>query len=139
MSAHDNLLFIDSNKYLDLFRTDKGKKLLAPLGEQVEYIFITKQVVDEVLRNKIQVAAEFLGQKSKGLKLQTFSVPDHLSGSAGGQASPVLDHMREIGDKITQVNREVAARRIEYMASLSGPQRELESRALCSGYRAGRA
>ena len=33
MLTEDALLFIDSNKYLDLYRTDKGKKLLAPLGE----------------------------------------------------------------------------------------------------------
>ena len=28
MSAHDNLLFIDSNKYLDLFRTDRARSYL---------------------------------------------------------------------------------------------------------------
>lgn len=64
MSADDTLLFIDTNKYLDLYRTDKGKKLLAPLGEQVDYIFVTQQVVGEVQRNKILVAAEFLRQKT---------------------------------------------------------------------------
>lgn len=29
----DALLFIDANKYLDLYRTDKGRKLLTPLSE----------------------------------------------------------------------------------------------------------
>jgi hypothetical protein len=38
MSADDALLFIDANKYLDLYRTDKSKKLLAPLGEQVDSV-----------------------------------------------------------------------------------------------------
>jgi hypothetical protein len=79
MPANDSLLFIDSNKYLDLYRLDKGKKLLAPLGEQIEYIFVTQQVVDEVQRNKILVAADFLRNKSKELKLPTFNLPDHLS------------------------------------------------------------
>src|SRR5262249_9344787 len=80
MPAEDALLFIDANKYLDLYRTAKGKKLLAPLGEQVDYIFVTRRVVEEVQRNKILVAAEFLTKQFRKLKLQPFSAPDHLHG-----------------------------------------------------------
>jgi len=92
MSADDALLYIDANKYLDLYRTDKGKKLLAPLGEQVEHIFVTQQTVDEVQRNKIHVTATFLAEKFKSLKLQTFNVPDHLSGSSEGRSKQILNH-----------------------------------------------
>lgn len=90
MPADDVLLFIDANKYLDLFRTDKGKKLLAPLGEQVDHIFVTQRVVDEVQRNKIPVAADFLAGKFKELKLLTFNVPDHLAGTDSGQGTTIL-------------------------------------------------
>jgi hypothetical protein len=95
MPADDALLFIDANKYLDLYRTDKGKKLLAPLGEQVDYIFVTQQVVNEVQRNKIQVAAQFLTQKFKEIKVQTFGVPDHLSGTSVGQGKDIPQQMSE--------------------------------------------
>ena len=73
MSAEDALLYIDANKYLDLYRTDKGKKILGPLAEQIEHIFVTQQTVTEVQRNKIFVAATFLAEKCKALHLQTFN------------------------------------------------------------------
>ena len=107
MPAEDALLFIDANKYLDLYRTDKGRKLLAPLGEQADHIFVTQRVVDEVLRNKIVVAVSFIEEKFKKLKLQTFNVPDHLSGTSAGQSETILKQMSEIAQKITKVNDEV--------------------------------
>jgi hypothetical protein len=93
MPADDSLLFIDANKYLDLYRTDSGKKLLAPLKEQADYIFVTQQVFNEVQRNKILVAAEFCKQKYKELKLQTFNLPDHLSSTSIDQRKDILQQM----------------------------------------------
>ncbi|MBX3416767.1 MAG: DUF4935 domain-containing protein [Pirellulaceae bacterium] len=125
MPAEDALLFIDANKYLDLYRTDTGKKLLAPLGEQVEHIFITQQFVGEVQRNKIQVAAEFLRQKSKGLKLQTFNVPDHLSGTITGQAKDILELMNDIGRRVKSANEEVDALALGIMEQISCSEDEV--------------
>lgn len=125
MSADDALLFIDANKYLDLYRTDKGRKLLAPLGEQAEYIFVTQQVVHEVQRNKILVAAEFLGKKSKELKLQTFNVPDHLSGTSRGQGKHILQRMSEIVQNIKKVNEEVDALALGIMEQISCSEDEV--------------
>ena len=125
MLADDALLFIDANKYLDLYRTDKGKKLLAPLGEQVGYIFVTQQVVDEVQRNKIFVAAEFLSQKFKELKLQTFNVPDHLSGTSAGQGMGILQQMSEIVQKIKKANDEVDALALGIMEQISRSEDEV--------------
>lgn len=107
MSANDALLYIDANKYIDLYRTDKGKKLLGPLSEQIEHIFVTQQTVNEVQRNKVLVAATFLAEKFKLLKLQTFNVPDHLSGSSEGQGKQILQGMSEIVEHIKNVNNEV--------------------------------
>jgi hypothetical protein len=109
MSADDALLFIDANKYLDLYRTDKGKKLLAPLEEQVDYIFVTQRVVDEVQRNKIQVAADYLAAKFKELKLVTFNVPDHLTGAEAGQGEGILNEMGDVSKRLKRVNSEVDA------------------------------
>lgn len=105
MSVEDAFLFIDANKYLDLYRMDKGKKLLAPLGELADHILVTQQVVNEVQRNKIQVAADHLRQKV--MKLQTFNVPDHLCGTSADQGHDILSGMKEIVQKIKTVNREV--------------------------------
>lgn len=45
MPEVDALLLIDANKCLDLYRTDKGRKLLAPLSGQAPYILVTQQIV----------------------------------------------------------------------------------------------
>ena len=129
MPADNALLFIDSNKYLDLYRTDKGKKLLAPLGEQVDYIFVTQQVVSEVQRNKISVAANFLGPKFKELKLQTFGVPDHLSGTNAEQSKAILEQLKEVGLKAKQTNDEVEALALGIMEQIRCSEDEV-SRAL---------
>jgi hypothetical protein len=119
MPANDALLFIDANVYLDLYRRDKGKKLLAPLIEQVDYIFVTQQVVAEVQRNKISVAAAFLLQKFKELNLQTFDVPDHLSGTVDGQNKDILNQMREIKKSVEKVNKEINALALGIMEQIS--------------------
>ena len=119
MSADDALLFIDSNKYLDLYRTDKGKKLLSPLCEQVDYIFVTQRVVDEVQRNKIQVAADYLAAKFKELKLITFSVPDHLTGVEAGQGVGILQEMGNVSNRLKKVNSEVDALALGILEQIS--------------------
>ena len=77
-AADDALLFIDANKYLDLYRTDRGRLLLSPLREQLDYIFVPQQVANEVQRNKVLVASRFLTEKFGALKSRNFNVPDHL-------------------------------------------------------------
>ena len=57
MAADDALLFIDANKYLDLYQVVNGRAVLAALGEQADHILITRQVVDEVMRSKTRVMA----------------------------------------------------------------------------------
>jgi PIN domain len=125
MSANDSLLFIDANKYLDLFRIDQGKKLLAPLGEQIDYIFVTQQVVNEVQRNKILVAADFLRKKSKELKLQTFNLPDHLSNTSIDQRNDILKGMSEIAQKIKDMNAEIDALVLGLMKQISCSEDEV--------------
>jgi hypothetical protein len=71
MDRVNTLIFIDANQYLDLYRSIEGKKLLGLLQEQRDYIFVTKQVVEEVQRNKLQVMAEFLIKQFEQLKVRT--------------------------------------------------------------------
>jgi hypothetical protein len=73
------MLFIDANQYLELYRTVSGRKLLAAIEEQRKYIFVTTQVVDEVHRNKVKVAASFLSDQLKKLE-PNIAVPDDFLG-----------------------------------------------------------
>ena len=109
MPLDDVLLFIDSNKYLDLYRTVTGKRLLAPLSEQAANIFVTQQVVDEVNRRKIEVAANFLARHFTALKLQTYKVPDHLFGTTAEESKSILGTMSEIHQHIEQLNNDLTA------------------------------
>ncbi len=109
MPLDDVLLFIDANKYLDLYRTVTGKRLLAPLSEQAANIFVTQQVVDEVNRRKIEVAADFLIRHFTALKLQTYKVPDHLFGTTAEESKSILGTMSEIHQHIEQLNNDLTA------------------------------
>jgi hypothetical protein len=103
----DALLFIDANQYLELYRTVHGKPILAALVEQAEYIFVTGQVVDEVRRNKINVTAHFLTTHFKTLQLSTYGVHDHLFGVDEKQSSGIRLRLKDIGQKIKEVNTEL--------------------------------
>jgi hypothetical protein len=126
MLANDSLLFIDSNKYLDLYRMGKkGKKLLKQLEQQVDHIFVTQQVVREVQRNKIRVAADFLQQQCKELKIQTFGLPDHLSNTYTDQRKNISEQMTDLTTKIRGVNAEVDAWGLNIMEQISHSEDEV--------------
>lgn len=125
MRDFDALLLIDANKYLDLYRTDKGRKLLAPLSEQAPYIFVTQQIVDEVQRNKLSAAADFLRAKSQGMKLHSINVPDHFSGSETGKNQEILGQMRNISKSVKSVNAEIDAHTLEIMAQVAESKDEV--------------
>jgi hypothetical protein len=125
MPAEDFLLVIDANKYLDLYRTVHGKKLLEPLGEQANHIFVTQQVVEEVQRNKIEVATAFLAKQFGELKLQTFAVPDHLFGTDVSKSKNILEQMGEIVQRIKKVNRDVDALATGIMGQIYQSQDEV--------------
>jgi hypothetical protein len=124
-SLTEGLLFIDANKYLDLYRTSTktGKLTLAALGEQADHIFVTQQVVDEVKRNKIEVAKVFLKTELKELTLQTFNVPGHLFGETEEeQGRQILATMKKIKGDIDRLNKEVDALATDIMERVSQSQ-----------------
>lgn len=128
MHANDALIFIDANKYLDLYRTDKGRMLLAPLlEEQSSYIFITQQIVDEVQRNKLNVVAEFLRTKNQGVKLQSINVPDHFSGSATGKNQEILSQVKNISEQVSSVNSEINTHTLEIMTQVASSEDEVSN------------
>jgi PIN domain len=120
MMTHDALLFIDANKYLDLYRTETGHSILAALSEQTDHIFVTRKVVDEVKRHKINTAALFLKKHFKSVpKAETYKVPDHLFGVTETQSNAIRSQMKEIGQKIEQVNKELSTLAANIMKKIS--------------------
>ena len=57
-----------------------GKRLLDWLEEQQDHIFISAQIVEEVLRRKLGSAQTFSLDKFKGIDAIKAPVPDHLLG-----------------------------------------------------------
>jgi len=122
----DALLFIDANQYLQLYGLVAGKKLLDFLEEQRAHIFITTQVVDEVIRNKLSCALIFMLDKFKELELSSGVVPDHLFGISDekmkefrnslGEAAKVKTELNRLAaDSLTQISRseDEVSRRLE--------------------------
>jgi len=60
MTTDNAFLFIDANKYLDLYRLPAGRFRLAGIHEQADHIFVTQKVVDEVKRNTIKEIVDYL-------------------------------------------------------------------------------
>jgi hypothetical protein len=120
MTTDHALLFIDANKYLDLYRTKTGKLSLAALSQQADHIFVTQKVVDEVKRNKIKETAGFLTYHFKELaKAENYNVPDHLFGASEDQSKSILRQKNEIRQKIKQVNTELRALAMDIMTKVS--------------------
>lgn len=77
-------LFIDANIYLDFYEIQAVKPLLKPLIEVSEHVLVTRQVIDEVYRRKLDIANkrfnEYLSKINTSLAL-----PDVLTENAVAQ------------------------------------------------------
>lgn len=69
-------LFLDTNIYLDFYRSKAVNKLLKPLLKISDHILITNQVISEINRNKLELAISLL--KDDINKLNLTSLPDAL-------------------------------------------------------------
>jgi hypothetical protein len=127
MTSEDALLFVDANRYLELYRTATGRHLLASLSEQTAHIFVTQQVVDEVKRRKIEVTARFLISQFATLKFNTYTVPNHLFGKAEEHSKIILTKMKEIGEQVEQVNKDLKRLAKDIMERVSQSQDEVST------------
>lgn len=74
-------IFIDANIYLNFFDSNKPelKKLLNALVEIKDSLFISSQIVNEVNRNKLDVAQRSLNNHFSNLeKIKPVNLPEHL-------------------------------------------------------------
>ena len=107
MKYLDALLFIDTNQYLDLYRMCTGKSQLPALKEQQDHIFMTEQVVEEVQRNKVRVAAEFLEREFKKLKAPNLVVPTHLFSATDDRVQRIHEALKKDHVQINIVNQQL--------------------------------
>jgi hypothetical protein len=52
--------------------------LLAALEEQKDYIFVPRQIVDEVMRNKLDYTRKFFAEQINEIETERTTAPDHL-------------------------------------------------------------
>jgi len=98
MQFKDNTMkiFIDTNVYLDFYRSKDVATLIHPLTELSDYIIITKQIVNEVYRNKCARAVEILNDDIKKYQFRRPFI-DFLTKQA------IIDIDPEINEKINRV------------------------------------
>jgi hypothetical protein len=123
MAKVDASLFIDANQYLKLYMADKGKKrLLRILNENQQYIFITKQVVDEVQRNKLSLAERFLSsmtQRVRDLKPPTFDSPEHFFGRSDSTTMNLHQKLNQIQDQTREVEADLQKAALQFLKEIS--------------------
>lgn len=76
----NKILFIDSNIYLRFYDSSNNMftSLLKTIAELKKYVFITKQIRDEVYRNKLIAAINSFDNNYKSLGLSKTTLPEHL-------------------------------------------------------------
>lgn len=129
MKNIDAVIFIDANQYLKLYMADKGKKkLLRILSETEPYIFVTSQVADEVQRNKLSKADQFLKTIIKdvqGMKVPTFDVPEHLFGSSDSRAESLHQKLAHIEEQKREVEAELKEATFQMLHQISRSEDEV--------------
>jgi hypothetical protein len=119
------MLFIDANQYLLLYETVTGRKLLAPLREQKEHIFVTTQIVNEVHRRKLELAARFLQGQLQALCLRTMGLPDYLFGIDEKALAALRKRMADLSDDVTKLKEELERLATETLRRISRSEDEV--------------
>lgn len=125
MASVKGILFIDANQYLDLYQRVEGKKVLPAIQEQRDHIFVTEQVVHEVRRNKVQVAARFLSARLKNLELGSLALPDHLFSETETTVNPILSEVQDIRAKIEKIQEQWKKLADEVLGQISRSEDEV--------------
>jgi hypothetical protein len=104
MASDDVVLFIDANQYLKLYEMVAAGELLDWLEEQQAHIFISAQIVDEVLRNKLGRAQICFLDKLNEIDEMKAHIPNDLLGLSQDQ----LKEFKESLNKSRQVKNALA-------------------------------
>lgn len=123
------VVFVDANVYIHAFKTSdlSYMKLVKILSEHPDVIFVTQQVVDEVERNKLGRATEFVKAQIATMKLPKIALPgfsaklgdtqrhlvartDSLRKSAEAEAAKYLEQLARSEDQTSNLLKPLFAR-----------------------------
>jgi PIN domain len=102
-------LFIDANCYLWFYKTISARHVLRVLDAQRDHIFVTRQIVDEVTRNKLGLAQEVLSGHFAKAKVPAISFPDYLLGTSEEDLSKLkqdISDLKKTGGQVENAARE---------------------------------
>jgi hypothetical protein len=94
------ILFIDTNAYLNLYGVSHARYPLGMLDSVRDYIFITKQIVDEFNRNKLTKAIQTINGYAK--PPAKISVPDLLTDDEES-----LKQLRQKAQQVITLSQEI--------------------------------
>lgn len=115
-------ILIDSNIYLRFFDSNqKGfKKLLDQLLQVEEDIFVTRQIVDEVERNKLNVFHKSISNYKSKIEIDSILLPEHFA--SGYNNHDILDwncKRQEIEKVNSQLSKDLEKIFIESLEKIS--------------------
>jgi len=99
------VLFIDTNAYLEFYRSSKGniKKLLPSIEEIKDEIFVSDQIVFEVKRNRVNIISNSLRDFLDKCKLNGINLPEHME---NGLEEDITEWNKSFSKITKQVNTE---------------------------------
>jgi hypothetical protein len=102
ISDRKRWLFVDANIYLSFFRTSAKdiRKLLPSLLEIKNSIFVTRQIRDEVQRNKLGVTLASLQPVREKVRWREWNLPDLLEAKFGRGGPKWADDAKADADKV---------------------------------------
>ncbi len=99
-------IFIDAQIFLDFYRLKAVIPLLQPLIQITDYILVTRQVVNEVYRNKADAACEILKDDTNKIQFKT-TLPGTFIAQALVIAPDIETKITQIRDKTKSINSEL--------------------------------
>jgi hypothetical protein len=119
MLVEDAVIFIDTQLYVDLYRTVSGKDLLALLEEQRDYIFITEQIVGEVNKHKLSDAKDFFQRECQIAKNAWTKLPNHLFDDDGTIVKRISEKLRTAAKLVREATEELERAVADTLHSIS--------------------
>lgn len=96
-------IFIDSQLFLDFYRLKEVNPLLQSLVQLTDHILVTRQVVNEVYRNKAQEASKILTDDTTKFEIK-IKLPDTLIAEALVIAPKIEENLRELREFAREMN-----------------------------------
>lgn len=106
-------IFVDANIYLEAFMTSDPafQKHIKALVECSDHLFVTRQIVDEVNRNKLTVASRFVDEQLGKISFASISLP--------GFSDELTTSLRELADKSHRLKTQAKDEASRYFEQLS--------------------